>query len=198
MNNDTFVGGLEPGGLRSRQDIKVLICYIYCKLGNIAKQDILSALQEKGLANYFEAGEAFSELVNRKNLKLDKNSGKYMIVDSGKIIADELYSSIPISVREKALDSVKFTLQRAKSEEENKLKIEKNDFGYSVIGSISGGGFNLLSFNLYVPDIEQAEKVKENFRKDPETFYRTVLAVLTRTKEIDEKLKNMISELMNK
>lgn len=197
MNKDTFLGGVEPGGLRSKKDIKVLICYIFCQIGSMGKQDILSALQAKGLANYFEAGEAFSELVYGKNVSFDKDSGKYILNESGRMISDELYNSIPRSVREKALDSVKLTLKRAKNEEENKLKIEKNDFGYDVVGNISGGEFDLLSFKLYVPDMEQAEKVKENFRKDPEAFYQTVLSVLTRKKEMGNELKNMLSALMD-
>lgn len=197
MDKDTFSEGVEPGGLRSKKDIKVLICYIFCNIDNIGKQDVLSALQAKGLANYFEAGEAFSELVYGGNLSFDRSSKKYTLNKSGKMISDELYTSIPLSVREKALESVKLTLKKAKNEEENRLKIEKNNFGYDVIGSISGGEFDLLSFRLYVPDMDQAEKVKENFRKDPEAFYQTVLSILTRKREISNELKTKLSELMS-
>ena len=197
MNKNTFSGGVEPGGLRSRQEIKVLICYMFCKIGSMSKENVLSALQEKGLANYFEAGEAFSELVYGGNLNLDKNTGKYTISESGKLISDQLYSSIPLSVRENAVDSGIAVIKRAKIEEENKIKIEQNDFGYNVVGSISGGEFDLLKFSLYVPDINEAEKVKKNFRGDPEALYRMVLSVLTRKKEIGESLKDMLSDLMN-
>ena len=196
MDKTIFSAGVEPGGLRSKQDIKVLICYMLDKIGDMRKQDILSALQEKGLTNYFEAGEAFSELVYGNNIKANNNTGKYCLEESGKLISDQLNRTLPLSVRERALNSGINTLKRVKNEEENKVKIEKNNFGYSVICSISGGEFDLFQFNLYVPDIEQAEKVKENFRKDPEGLYHTVLSVLTRKKEISSELKDRLSQLM--
>ncbi len=196
MNENTFTAGVEPGGLRSKQDIKVLICYMLDKIGDMNKQDILSALQEKGLANYFEAGEAFSELVYGGNIEINKDSEKYTLKKSGKIISDQLYAVIPLSVRERALDSGISTLRRVKNEEENKVKIEKNEFGYTVICSISGGEFDLLRFNLYVPDIKQAEKVKENFRKDPGGIYYAVLSLMTRKKDINKELKDRLSNLM--
>lgn len=196
MNENNFSAGVEPGGLRCKQDIKVLICYMLDKIGDMNKEDILSALQEKGLANYFEAGEAFSELVCGDNIEIKKDSGKYTLKKSGKIIADQLYVVVPLSVRERALDSGINTLKRVKNEEENKVKIEKNKFGYTVICSISGGEFDLLRFNLYVPDIKQAEKVKENFRKDPGGIYYAVLSVMTRKKDITRELKDKLSDLM--
>ena len=197
MNYKTFSGGVEPGGLHSKQDIKVLICYILCNISPIHKDDIITSLQEKGIANYFDCGEAFSELAANGSIGTsDKSDNEYEIKSGGRIISEQLYSSIPISVRERALEAVKHTLRRIKNEEENKVKIEKTKFGFNVICSISGGEFDLLKFTLYVPDMEQAEKVRDNFRRDPAVLYRMVLAVLTRKKEMDEKLRDVLSDFI--
>lgn len=194
-DKNSFSEGVEPGGLRSKQDVKILICYMFDKIGQMRKQDALSALQEKGLVNYFVAGEAFSELLSGNNIKFDEASGKYAVSDSGKLISEQLSGSLPKSVRENAIICCENTLQRIKNEEENRAKIEKNDFGYNVSCSISGGDFDLLKFSIYVPDMQQAENVKNNFRNDPEGLYHAVLSVLTRKKEIGDRLKDMLSDL---
>lgn len=198
MSYKTFSGGVEPGGLHSKQDIKVLICYILCNIKAMRKEDIISALQEDGLVNYFVAGEAFSELVSNGSIGIiDESSDEYEIKKSGKIISEQLYSYIPISVRQRAINAALSVMKRVKNEKENKVKVDKNKFGYNVTCSISGGEFDLLKFTIYVPDMDQAEKVKENFRKDTEGVYHSVLAVLTRKKEIDSNLKSMLTDLMD-
>lgn len=198
MEPETFSEGVNPGGLRSKQDIKVLICYILSNIREISKTDIISVFQEEGLANYFEIGEAFLELISAQNIKVkNEKYGMYEISESGRMISDQLCLSLPFSVRERAINSSIATIKRRKNEEENRVKIEKNEFGYNVICSISGGNFDLLKFTIYAPNIEQAEKLKQNFRRDPEGLYRIVLAILTRNKEMNQGFKNMLSDLMS-
>lgn len=198
MESGTFSEGVEPGGLRSKQDIKVLICYILSNIGEMLKSDIISVFQEEGLANYFEIGEAFLELTSSENIKVkNEKYGVYEVSRSGRIISDQLYLSLPFSVRDRAIKSAIATIKRRKNEEENKVKIEKNEFGYNITCSISGGNFDLLKLTIYAPNIDQAEKLRSNFRSDPEGLYRSVLSILTRNREMSLELKNMISSLMN-
>lgn len=52
-----------------------------------------------------------------------------------------------------------------------------------------------MSLNLYVPDIMQANMVKDNFHKDPEILYSTILAILTQDKNlISNSLKRLIND----
>lgn len=196
LDFDAFSAGVEPGGLRSKQDIKVLICYMLCKLhAPLKKNDIISLLQNNGLANYFEASEAFSELLSSKNISSSDKLNFYDVTESGRIISDQLNCSLPLTVREKATKAASKLLKRIKSEEENKVKIEKNDCGYNVTCSISGGDFDLLTFTMYVPDMDQAEKVKENFYSDPGGVYRSILAILTGNKDLAGDFIDTISKL---
>ena len=56
---DAFSAGVEPGGLRSRNEIRLLICYIICRIdGGITKNQITTVLCETSLANYFEVSQA--------------------------------------------------------------------------------------------------------------------------------------------
>ena len=65
-----------------------------------------------------------------------------------------------------------------KNIDENDVKIERNDLGYSVKCSISGGNFNLMDFSIFAPDIENALKIKKNFYENIEDIYSTLLSKL--------------------
>ena len=66
MDNEfnAFSAGVEPGGLRNRTEIKILITFIVSRLKEPIKDvAMLEALQIHGLANYFEATQALDELL---------------------------------------------------------------------------------------------------------------------------------------
>ncbi len=189
MKYDTFSAGVEPGGLRTKQEIKVLICYMLVNIKEgINKNDLLTILQANGIANYFEAGEAFSDLLGSNNIKKLDNQELYNVTNKGKMIAEQLSSSLPKTVKERALDAVKLLFKRRKIEKENKVSIEKTNFGYNVTCNVSGGDFEMMSLTLYVPDMEQAKLVQENFYKAPEMLYRAILSMLTQKNSELEKI----------
>lgn len=194
---DKFTAGVAPGGLTGKNDIKLLICYVLSGIDNsLSKDDIISILKDNNLANYFEASDAFSDLIAKGLIYIENDNDKlYTVTEEGKMIAKQLDISLPISVREKALKAALNTLAKAKIQKENTVKIEKNDLGYLVNCNISGGNFNLMSLSLYVPDIMQANMVKDNFHKDPEILYSTMLAILTHDKNlISDSLKRLIND----
>ena len=62
LEYDAFDEGIEPGGLRSRNEIKVLVCYLLKSIEQpISKQLINEILQENSLANYFEINQAYGQ-----------------------------------------------------------------------------------------------------------------------------------------
>ena len=64
MAFDTFDEGISLGGMRSRTEIRTLICYLFKSVGvPMAKDAVVNALMEKGLANYFETSSCFDDLV---------------------------------------------------------------------------------------------------------------------------------------
>lgn len=182
MNFDAFDYGVEPGGLRNKNEIRILICYILASVSTpMLKDGVINALQKKGLVNYFEAANAFEELVKNHNIKpSEDNAERYTVTESGRMIARQLDEDLPVTVREKALASTLELLAREKVEKENAVKIQKLDNGYSVQCSISGGAMDLLSFNFYVPDSAQTRLVKNNFHSNPEMIYKVMVAMLTR------------------
>ena len=46
MQFDAFTGGVEPGGLRSQSDIRLLICYMLASVQEpLSKEDIVMVLR---------------------------------------------------------------------------------------------------------------------------------------------------------
>lgn len=54
MAYDAFTAGVEPGGLRTRDEIRILLCYLLTSVNApLSREDILQSVQGLGLANYF-------------------------------------------------------------------------------------------------------------------------------------------------
>lgn len=187
MAFDTFDEGILPGGLRSKNEIKILICYLFNSVKeNMDKEIVINSILNESLANYFELSSAFDELVSNGNLEeLTNSSGEalFALTDKGKMIANQLESGLAFTVKEKAYRCATRLLSQKKTERENNVEITKTDNGYNVIFTISGGNTNLLTFTLYAPDYEQAQMMKKNFYDYPSTVYSVMLALVTKDKD---------------
>lgn len=197
MKFDAFTAGVRLGGLRSKNDIKLLICYMLKSVNQpLSKDEIVSVLQENGLANYFEINDAFSDLIGNNNIThAPDDTSKCVITESGKLIATQLDTALPISIREKTLTATLGLLAKIKRENENTVTIENAPNGCSVSCNISGSDdINLMTINLFVADSKQAELVKLNFQEDPHLIYTCMLALLTKnidlTKAALENIQN--------
>nr|WP_267901567.1 DUF4364 family protein [Caproicibacter fermentans] len=163
-----------------------MICYLLDSVGAaLSKADMINIMQDNALANYFEVADAIAEMSEKGILCSD--SGRpdfYTLGSSGKIIAKQLDTALPPSVRQKAAGAAIRLLADAKRERENRVEFIKFDRGYHVVCHISGGDMDLMNITLYVPDLYQANMVKENFHRSPETVYRMLLALVTGRNDI--------------
>ena len=171
MEFDAFTGGVADGGLRTKNDIKILICYMLATLdAPFSKNDVIRVLQETALANYFEINDAFSSLLEMGNL--ETSDGQYFrLTESGRQISGNLYAMLPLSVRDKAIQAANQLRAQAKIEKENTVEIERVETGYQVTCHVSGGSLELMNFTVYVPDLyrmqlktEMAEQLKNRNR----------------------------------
>ena len=169
MRQDAFTGGVDPGGLWNQNDIRILLCYILSSVNApLSGQDLSEILQRKALANYFEAGDALAALEQRGNVVRDED-GCYRVTEAGREIAETLDATLPLSVRDKALEAAFTLLADARSHRENRVEVAPLETGFQVTCHIS----------LFVPDSAQAELVKERFYRDPEQVYKLLLSSLT-------------------
>ncbi len=194
MAFDTFDEGIALGGIRSKTEVRILICYLFTSIGlPMTKETVINALLEKGLTNYFEASSCFDDLIERENIKpLDNDPRLYEPTDNGKMVSRELEDGLPLTVKERAYESALGLLEQEKVEKENKVSITKLDNGYNINCTIGGGDIDLMSINLFLADSDQAKTVKKNFYKNPQLFYKVMLAVMTRNKAL---IKNALTEL---
>ena len=183
MEYDAFDAGIELGGLRSRDDIRLLICYLLKSIdAPMTRQMLNDSMQEDGLANFFEVGQAIEELLKTGNITTDiLNDEEVLIVtERGREAAELLQTSLPRTVREKAVNSAIRLTTRAKVERENKIEVKKeDDGGYTITFTLFDRGTELMKLSIYVVDSLQLETVKQNFINDPVKVYSTIITSLT-------------------
>lgn len=197
---NTFDEGIAPGGLRSKYEIKTLICYLYYSVKeNMSRDLVIEAIREDELANFFEVSAAFDELVSDKSLvEADSVDGEqtYTLSENGRMIAMQLDSTLAYSVKDKALKCAIKLLADKKTARENFVDIEKTENGFNVKCTVSGGDVDLLSFTLYAPDIDQAEIIKKSFLSYPSTVYKSMLALMTKDREtVGEALEEVYGQI---
>ena len=197
---NTFDEGIAPGGLRSKYEIKTLICYLYYSVKeNMSRDLVIEAIREDELANFFEVSAAFDELVSDKSLvEADSVDGEqtYTLSENGRMIAMQLDSTVAYSVKDKALKCAIKLLADKKTARENYVDIEKTENGFNVKCTVSGGDVDLLSFTLYAPDIDQAEIIKKSFLSYPSTVYKSMLALMTKDREsVGEALEEVYGQI---
>ena len=178
MDYDATSAGIEPGGLRNRSEIKLLICYILKTVGRpLSSDNLAKIIAEDGLANYFEVTASINELLENSNIIVDEQS-EFHLTKSGNEISDTLEISLPFSVREKAVKSAMNIASKARREKENKVIIEKSDNGYHVIMMIMDNALEMMTIKILVPDSLQAEMIKEEFLKSPTDVYKKTFSML--------------------
>ena len=183
MQYDAINAGVNPGGLHSRTEIRVLICYI---LNNIASPVPLDVVKEQlhfeGIANFFEVSFAITELVESHHISVslnENNKAFYTINDEGRNVAETLSKSLPQSVKDNALTLANRIVSRMINEHQNRVVIEKSTFGFYVNCTIMERDFEVASVKLLVPDEETALNVKERFLQNPSETLLNITSSLT-------------------
>ena len=183
MEYDAFDAGIELGGLRSRDDIRLLICYLLKSVDAPMTREMLNdAMQEDGLANFFEVGQAIEELLKTGNITADilDEDEVITVTEKGREAAELLQTSLPRTVREKAVNSAIRLVTRAKVERENKIEVRKeDDGGYTITFTLFDRGTELMKLSIYVVDSLQLEQVKKNLINDPVKVYSSIITSLT-------------------
>ena len=135
MDNDynAFIQGVSPGGLRSKNQIKLLLEYLVSTLDRPLTGEIaVEALTENMIANYFESVQALDELVANGSLARD-DDGELSITKKGSSILSELIGELPVSVRERALKDAAAIQLKKRLEGTTSAKIVELADGFNVV-----------------------------------------------------------------
>ncbi len=182
MDLGAFTGGIERGGLTTDYEIRLLICYLLYKIDIPMTFDQLnSALQSEGLVNYFEFAEAVSLLIASGHIAAEERPDAtrlFHLNDIGIRTAKTFEHSIPLSVREKALQSARRRLLQERIERENLVSYQKTQDGYQLTLCICDVGTDLLNLSVFVPTEERCLEIKKRFLSDPAAFYQGIVSLL--------------------
>ncbi len=181
MKFNAFDAGIEPGGLRNKSEIKILICYMLSSVGKpLTQQNINEIIQETGLANYFEVNDALAALAATQSIACVEEEGTpaYLATELTREVANTLETALPLSVREKAVHAAVRLLTKIRREQENRIEIRQNQDGYTIRCAILDGSMELMSIQVYVADLIQAESIKAQFLENPAAIYNGVINLL--------------------
>lgn len=181
-NFDAFAEGVALGGLRTKNEIRVLLCYLLGNLsGEISKSGLNEIIQSLQLINFFEMNSALSSLAESGLVRVSDHDGDeyYAVTEEGRAYAGRLETDLPINVRETAVKAAVGIVAREKMRGSTEVKIKKLDRGYHVILTVRDGDEIMLRTVLYAADILQAEAVGESFMNAPEKLYAGIIDILT-------------------
>ncbi|MBQ8689077.1 MAG: DUF4364 family protein [Clostridia bacterium] len=165
--------------LRTVTDIKVfllfLLEYIRYPVDRTTLINIVSENTDEIIIDY---DECLGELSDSGHVWFDEVDGEayYMISDSGRMVAKELFDALDEDFREKSLKSAMKHLSLAKSGATTKTAVtEVEGSRYKVTLSLQDTSGQLLEASLVVSSLSEAEKIRQNFETRPEAVYRGIL-----------------------
>ena len=189
---DAFPVDDNTGGIRSTEKIRIIICYVLrsCS-GVLSKDDLLSALYDNGIANYFELCQAVDDLLEVNAISTVDN--RLIINDNGIQIARDLENELSLFIRNKAVKAAKLTALYEKRKRENIVSVTKTDDGKLRLDitllsaeADSEDSEALLKVSVYATDSQQAETMKSTFLNNPVRLYESVIQALTEESQFKE------------
>ena len=196
MAFNAFVGGIQPGGLTNDFEVKILICFLLDSLKKnspgaalsdgeqpgLSFDELNEIFQETGLVNYFEFAESMSELEKtehiRRQMTPDGEKEIFVITEVGSITAQTFQKTLPLTVREKTLETARHLTEVQKCMDEVDVNYHPVSDGYILQLTIRDIGSDLLNLNVFLPTKEECILVKAHIQNDPAEVYSRILTAL--------------------
>lgn len=168
----------RPGFIHDKLDIKFLILYLMARVAAPVDFTTLADLSfcDSGVT-YFDFAEALSELVSTGHLTLSDD--RYAITDKGRRNGAVCEDTLPFSVRQRCdrgLARVNAVLRRDAQIRTELLPRDDGSVTLRMILDDDKG--NLMTLDILTVSEEQAARLAERFRTQPEKLYLGVLQVL--------------------
>ncbi len=168
--------------LRTVTDIKVFLLFLIDNIGYpIEHSDIIDIVSENTDEILLDYDECLRELSDDGHLLFDEYNGEkyYMISDTGRMIASQLYDSLDKEFRERSLRyAAKYTSLSKSGASISASIIEENGL-YKVSMIVNDASGELMHVSVSVKSRAEAEKIKSNFESKPDGVYRGVLFSVT-------------------
>jgi len=173
---DAFTYGIENGGLRSKAEINMMVCYIVSNVNSrITAKNIVDTMVTGSIANYFEISEAVAGTIKRGLVTEDEN-GYLTATDECKRLTEIVEKDLPLTIREKSIALARKIASVDLFTKENKVEIEKKENGsFNITMHITDLGNDFLILTLNVPTMTEAETIKEKFLDNPVKIYDNLM-----------------------
>lgn len=160
-------------------DIKVFLLFLLDNIGYpIEHSSIIEMVAENTDEIIFDYDECLRELSEDGHLLYDEYEGEkyYMISDTGRMIATELYDSLDREFRERSLKyAAKYTSLSKRGAIISASVTETENKRYKVTMSAKDESGEYMSASITVPSREEAERIKFNYEAKPDGVYRGIL-----------------------
>ena len=179
---DAFTEGIALGGLRTKNEIRVLLCYLLNNVSTeLSKSGLNEVIQSLQLVNFFETNSALASLAESGLVSVTEHDGDeyYTLNESGREYAERLDTDIPLHIREGVVRAALAMAAREKLRGAADAKTEKLERGYHVTLTIRDKDEVMMRTTLYAADALQAEAVSERFLSAPEKLYSGLIDLLT-------------------
>lgn len=169
--------------LRTKTDIKVFFLFILDRIGYpIDHTSLIEIVSENTDEIILDYDECLGELADAGHLLFDGIEGEryYMISDTGRMIARELYDSLDENFREKSLRHAAKYISLSKTGARVKATItETESKRYRVTMTAADERDEYMNVSVTVSSMAEAEKIKQNYESKPDGVYRGVLFSVT-------------------
>ena len=161
-------------------NIQFYICHLLDKLGTLSENQLSDIITECESVNYYDFLEALSVIIEKELAEQteEKNEIVYKLLPQGKMMSEEFYHHIPLSVREKSIEYGKKMLELSEVERALQCRIERTQetHCFVTVRFINEmGGPDLVNLRLYAPNLEEAKKMKERFYERPSEIITKVM-----------------------
>lgn len=166
------------GFIHDRLDIKILILFILRRLPAAVDADTLQELCrcDDGIG-YFEYSDCLSELAESGHVTESEEG--YAITEKGARNADAVESSLPYSVRSKALRLLGPVEERLRRAAMITARHTLGEDGCTVELAMGDGKGEVIRLSLLCAGEDQARQIEKRFRRDAEGYYQKIMALLT-------------------
>ncbi len=168
----------QLGFIRDKLDIKILILFVLRRLpAPVEPATLLELCQVDDAIGYFDYSDCISELLQSEHMKETEDG--FQITDKGARNVEAVESSLPYSVRSRALKRLAPVEERMRRQAMITARHSLDEKGCMVELAVADGKGEMIHLHLLCSGEEQARGMEKRFRKDAETYYQKIVELLS-------------------